>query len=301
MPDTLRPNAVALVPIDSLVTAESPRALAEDDEHVRALAEADTALPPILVHRPTMRVVDGRHRLRAAQVRGRDRIEVRFVDDDDADLFVLAVRENVSHGLPLSLAERKAAAVRILLAHGHWSDRAIAAVTGLTHKTISAIRRRSGGESVRSGVRIGRDGIARPLDPSHGRRAAENIIRDRPDAPLRQVAKEAGIAVSTAHDVRRRMTPADPHVPEQRSTGRVVRQPSPVVRALSRDPSLRGTEAGRVLLRWLAGSVISQQECALLIDAVPGYCAAAVAELARSNAARWQQFATDLQRRAKIR
>jgi ParB-like chromosome segregation protein Spo0J len=301
MPDTLRPNAVELVPIDSLVLAESPRALAQDDDHVRALAETGTALPPILVHRPTMQVVDGRHRLRAAQRRGKDHIEVRFVVDDEADLFVLAVQENVSHGRPLSLAERKAAAVRILLTHGHWSDRAIAAVTGLTHKTVSAVRRRSGGAAVRSGVRIGRDGIARPLDPSHGRQAAENIIRDRPDAPLRQVAKEAGIALSTAHDVRRRMAPARPHVPEQRSTGRAATQPSPALRALSRDPSLRGTEAGRILLRWLAGSMVSQQECALLVNAVPGHCAVAVAELARSNAARWQQFATDLQRRARIR
>ncbi|HEX5118430.1 MAG TPA: ParB/RepB/Spo0J family partition protein [Pseudonocardiaceae bacterium] len=301
MPDVIHADTVELVPIESLVPSESPRALGENDDHVRALAEADAALPPILVHRPTMRVVDGRHRLRAAHLRGRDRIEVRFVDGDDTDLFVLAVRENVDHGLPLSLAERKAAAARILLTHGHWSDRAIGAVTGLTHKTISSIRRRSGGDSVRSEVRIGRDGVARPLDPGPGRRVAENIIRNRPDAPLREIAKEAGIALSTAHDVRRRMTPAQPDVPEQRSIGRPDDKRSPALRALARDPSLRGTEAGRILLRWLAGSVIGQRECALLIDAVPGHCAAAVAELARNNAARWQQFAADLQRRAKIR
>src|SRR6201999_4376266 len=101
MPDTLRPNAVEQVPIDALVLAEPPRALAEDDDHVRALAETDTALPPILVHRPTMQVVDGRHRLRAAQLRGRDHIGARFVDDDEADLFVLAGQENVSHGRAL--------------------------------------------------------------------------------------------------------------------------------------------------------------------------------------------------------
>ncbi|MFC7729983.1 hypothetical protein [Actinomadura keratinilytica] len=69
-------------------------------------------LPPILVHRRTMRVVDGMHRLRAARLQGRCEIGVRFVDGPDADVFVAAVRANIGHGLPLSLADREAAAAR---------------------------------------------------------------------------------------------------------------------------------------------------------------------------------------------
>lgn len=42
-------------------------------DHVAMLAEVPETLPPIVVHRRTMQVVDGAHRLRAAQLRGRSR------------------------------------------------------------------------------------------------------------------------------------------------------------------------------------------------------------------------------------
>lgn len=44
------------------------------------------------------------------------------------------MQHNTHHGLPLTRADRKAAAQRILDIHPHWSDRAIAKVTGLSPK-----------------------------------------------------------------------------------------------------------------------------------------------------------------------
>jgi hypothetical protein len=38
---------------------------------------------------------------------------------------------NAAHGLPLSLADRKAAARRILGSYSDWSDRSIAAIAGI--------------------------------------------------------------------------------------------------------------------------------------------------------------------------
>jgi hypothetical protein len=57
-----------------------------------------------------MRVIDGMYRLLAARMRGDSEIEARFFEGDDASSYVLAVKSNVEHGLPLSLADRKVAA-----------------------------------------------------------------------------------------------------------------------------------------------------------------------------------------------
>lgn len=137
-----------IVPVRHLTSSLSPRKRREDPEHVRLLAETDRALDPLLVHRPTMRVIDGMHRLRAAVLKGRSEIAVRFFDGSEADAFVLSVRLNVGHGLPLTLDERKEAARRILASHPHWSDRAVAESTGLSAKTVATVRhaaRRAGG------------------------------------------------------------------------------------------------------------------------------------------------------------
>jgi hypothetical protein len=118
---------VHLVPVGAVRIAGSPRSAGESLEHIRTLADITADLPPIIVHRKSMRVIDGVHRLRAARLRGQPRIAVRFFDGNDNDAFVLAVRTNVAHGLPLSLADRKAAAAQIVASHPHWSDRMIAA------------------------------------------------------------------------------------------------------------------------------------------------------------------------------
>src|SRR5262249_49349833 len=73
-----RPEDRAVVAVSVLRAGETPRLAGEDPEHVRALAECEEELPPILVDRSTMRVIDGAHRLQAARLRGAELIEVRF-------------------------------------------------------------------------------------------------------------------------------------------------------------------------------------------------------------------------------
>src|SRR5262249_40925371 len=161
-------------------------------------------LPPILLHRQTMQVIDGMHRLRAAILRGEEEIEAIFFEGSGEMAFVLAVEANIKHGLPLSLADRQAAARRILGSNPEWSDRAIGASTGLSAKTIAAIRRTTE-DSPQLNSRIGRDGRVRPLDAADRRRRAVEVINSRPNTSLRQVAEAAGVSVGTVRDVRERM------------------------------------------------------------------------------------------------
>src|SRR5262245_34351918 len=89
--------------IADLLPAYSPRQDGEVEEHIRILVESPSPLPPIIVHYPSLRVVDGMHRLRAAELRGDNEIEVQWYRGDERDMFAVAVSTNVTHGLPLSL------------------------------------------------------------------------------------------------------------------------------------------------------------------------------------------------------
>jgi hypothetical protein len=154
-------SEIAAVPISSLASGISPRSNGESKAHIAQLAEVESALPPLLVDRRTMQVIDGMHRLRAAMLQGRQTIEVTFFEGTAADAFLRAVEANVRHGLPLSFADRKAAAARIISSHPHLSDRALAESTGLSAKLIARIRRST--ESVpRLNARVGKDGRTRP-------------------------------------------------------------------------------------------------------------------------------------------
>ena len=134
------------VPVTDLVLSNWLRVKGEDIKHVRALAEVEDELPPIVVHRATMQVIDGMHRVRAAILSGVAYIEALLFEGAEDEAFLLAVRLNVTHGLPLSRADRVAAAVRIIHSSPQWSDRAIARAAGLSDKTVASIRRRTSAE-----------------------------------------------------------------------------------------------------------------------------------------------------------
>ncbi|MEU7121204.1 ParB/RepB/Spo0J family partition protein [Streptomyces zaomyceticus] len=316
-------SPVESVLIASLRSADSPRLDPEDTEHIRTLAQSDTPLPPIVVHRPTMRVVDGTHRVRAAVRRGDDRIDTRFVDGDEDDAFLLAVRLNIAHGLPLTLADRRAAAARILRSHPQWSDRAIGETTGLAAKAVAALRTESAAGVPGLPSRIGRDGRRRPLSTAEGRRSAGELVKANPHAPLRQIAREAGISLGTASDVRARVLRGEDPVLPQRPRGgagagsaghevaTVVRHTArpgvavvpqrrdaqAILRILMADPSLRFSENGRQVLRWLGGHSLMPDEWAAVADQVPSHAADTVADLAQWCSDAWLEFAERLTHR----
>ncbi|MDT9687552.1 ParB/RepB/Spo0J family partition protein [Streptomyces sp. P9(2023)] len=241
-----RRRRTASVPINSLHISGSPRIAGENARYIRTLAGSDIPLPPIIVHRATMRVVDGVHRLRATLLRGEKSIEVRFLDGTAEDAFVLAVSLNTRHGMPLSQADRTAAAARILGSHPHWSDRRIAEVIGLSPTTVATLRSRSTGQGAQLNARAGRDGRVRPLaaDAAERRRRAARFISVRPDASLREVAAVADVAVATARDVRERLrTGEDPLPPKLRAAERRT-APAECARPVARQAQTPPEEEG---------------------------------------------------------
>ena len=313
---------VETVAISSLELTGSPRLAGEDESHVRCLAESDVPLPPIVVHRPTMRVVDGMHRLRVALLSGATTIGARFYDGTEDDAFVLAVRLNADHGLPLSRADRTAAARRIMASHPHWSDRRIAAAIGLAARTVAGIRC-STGDVPHLNSRIGRDGRVRPLNAAEGRRRAAEVVAATPGASLRAIAKAAGVSVATARDVKERLRLGKAPVPSEgraatspartartsvvvRDTGadpepvaphRPNRETEPIVVMLRRDPSLRFTEVGRLFLRLLGAHPLGPEAWDRFAGGVPAHCAESVVRLARRHAEDWLYFADAVETR----
>jgi ParB-like chromosome segregation protein Spo0J len=307
------------------------RVKGEDIKHVRTLAEVGDDLPPIVVHRATMRVIDGMHRVRAAILSGAAYIEALLFEGAEDEAFLLAVRLNVTHGLPLSRADRVAAAVRIIHSSPQWSDRAIARAAGLSDKTVASIRRRTSAEIPHLPDRIGRDGRIRPVSPAAGRRMASDLIAKNPDAAISEIATRAGISPGTARDVRERLRNGLDPVPlrrqdtsgsqpaESRPAGSQADRSQPagsrprgeddgtrerslsarmipmILESLRNDPSLRYNETGRALLRLLALHTMSPADWERLISAVPLHRAQAVAQVARSSSEAWQEFATRLE------
>jgi hypothetical protein len=305
-----------VAPIDSLLPADSPRLSGEDLAHARSLGEKLAAFPPILVNRRTMRVIDGMHRLRAAMLAGHTTIKVRYVDTTPQEAFLLAVKANIEHGLPLSLADREAAALRIIEWHPEWSDRAIAGHVGLAPNTVGEIRRRSSVQSVRLNARIGRDGRVRPLSTADARQRASEILSDRPDTSLREVARMSGLSLGTVYDVRERMRQGQSPVPERQCAGRRRAEPdcgsrlvsfrrrhpgvltwAAIRPKLSEDPTVRYTESGRALLRWLDTRMPGEGEWRKILEAVPPHWVDVLAGAAHSCGDEWHEFARELDRR----
>ncbi|MGK5638812.1 transcriptional regulator [Streptomyces sp. URMC 126] len=280
------------------------------------LAALEGPLPPILVDRRTMRVIDGIHRLMAASVKGLEAIDVEFFDGSSEDAFLKAVEANVEHGLPLTQADRTAAALRILKSHPSMSDRAIAKSTGLGARAVAELRRTS--DSVpKSDFRIGRDGKVRPLNGAQGRLRVAEFIRENPEASLRQVARTAGVSPATALDVRRRLERGEDPVPSQGSPAgtdpNTSRHPLPeqtpavleapctaTLEKLMRDPSLRQSELGRQLLRMFRENVLGAKDMTDIVASVPSHCIELLVQLSRHNSQIWEDFAQELNRRARV-
>ncbi len=290
------------LPVAALRPADSPRRAGEDFGHIEMLASIEDRLPPILVHRGSKRVIDGMHRLRAAKLRGDDLIEVCWFDGTDQEAFVLAVTANTTHGLPLSLTDRTLATERIIASQPTWSDRAIAAAAGLGARTVGNIRRRIQDEAGMEPVsaRTGRDGRVRPVDNSVGRLRASALIKQRPEASLREIAREVGVSPSTVRDVRLRLERGEDPLPQirQRRERPAGRESIPLMlQGLQSDPSLRFTESGRTVLRWIHTRAIRAEEWAEVEQKVPAHCAYILADVARSCADEWLQIAEGLEQR----
>lgn len=312
-------DPIVAVPTALLRPGFSPRSAGLSEENVRLLIEADRPFPPILVHRPTNRVIDGMHRLQAARRRGIEKVDVTYYDCDEATAFVVAVSANVAHGLPLSLQDRKAAAARILRSHGQWSDRRIAAATGLSDKTVGAIRCGAGAgrgapdaDAEGADVRIGLDGRARSLDAATRRLLIAGLIAEEPDASLRRIAERAGVSPETvravkAASVKAASVEAASNRHAESADGRrkaaprtAGMDPHRCLQVLAGDPALRSSDAGRLLLRTLSTLPAIIQDAEHLVDCVPDHDLLLFQQIAAANAEVWRSLSELAARRTAM-
>jgi hypothetical protein len=274
-----------------------------------------------------MRVIDGTHRLLAAQMRGEKEIEARFFEGDEGGSYVLAVKSNVAHGLPLSLADRKAAAARIIHLYPDWSNRMIASIAGIAPNTVASARGTVASASAQCmpedgcpseqneqlGTRVGRDGRRRPLNVGERRKLAAKLIQENPRASLREIAEQAGISPETVRGIRSAEIKPENSNGEARETGvprtgassqnrrprdgstngNGKKSPLDFLRA---DPAFRSTDSGRSLLRLLAFPELADRYSGLMIARIPPHCLESVAKAALECAAAWQGFASEIER-----
>lgn len=282
------------VSLSALRAGLSPRLLGEDLRHVQGLAEVADQLPPILVHRGTMKVIDGAHRWRVAIDQGRTDIVVRFFEGSEEEAFLLGFTLNLQHGLPLTLEDRKSAAVRLLAVHSDWSDRWISDATGLSPKTAASLRRdvyASTEEIPQLTSRVGRDGRRRRLPKSSvtqspgGRHRVTSPSDTRLNPPLRSGGDpQLRLERRSRERLIAAKLPAQPHTLDIAAA----------MAALRDDPSIRLSDPGRELLRLLAGSNLSEARRRQIASAVPPYRRALVADLAEQCAESWHALATTL-------
>jgi len=314
---------IVTVAISSLQLDTSLRHGGENDEHTRLLAESEQQLPPIVVHGPSKRVIDGIHRVRAAIRRGEQAIAAKIYQGTDDDAFLLAVQLNIAHGMPLTRAERTAAAVRIIRSHPRWSDGMIAATVGLSPRTVAKARHRSTPQSPESTTRLGQDGRLRPIDPAAGRLRVATLLTDNPTAPIRAIAHQAGVSSSTVQDVRQRLRAGQPPIPNSHQTPR--HQPNPtetdadphtrttlgrvaadrvdiaaIVAHLRKDSSQQASDVTQSLLWCLARYRIEMPVANKIIKMVAPRLARPIAQLAREYARIWTHIATQLEQHAAL-
>jgi ParB-like chromosome segregation protein Spo0J len=316
------------LPLSSLEPGFFLRRCGTDPAHIRMLADAagSCELPPIVVQKNNSRIVDGMHRVEAARLRGQKSIRAHVIKCTDEDAFILAVKTNTLHGLPLSRADRMAGAKCILAWHADWSDRAVGVATGLSARTIADLRRRSTGGTHQPNRRLGRDGKLRPLTGAEGRRRAADYIAARPDASLREIAREANVSLGTVQDVRARMRRgADPMLvarggsyPEQGAHSPAPGMPagwplpkdamssrdvklrahqatwSAISAKLASDPSLKYTESGRMFIRWMTLQATQAPEWTEFIEAVPSRWLRDIGLIAENIGEQWREFAEQL-------
>lgn len=310
------------VPLHSLVPGFHLRMAGTDAAHVRLLADAagSVQLPPILVQKSGLRIIDGMHRVEVAKLRGECAIRARIVDCSDEQALVLAVNSNTLHGLPLTKADRVSSAKRILGVHPDWSDRKVAGIAGLSGKSVASLRNGSVDGAQFDGKRLGRDGKRRPVVAAEGRLRAAEYIYAHPEASLRQIARETDVSLGTAHDVREKvrrgvdppMAEPDPAVAEARPTAPPASPPVTNIRSwikagtvrrlawsaifgkIAGDPALRYTDGGRAFLRWMTQHAMHADEWREFIDAVPERWHEEVRQAALTMSEEWGQFANEL-------
>jgi ParB-like chromosome segregation protein Spo0J len=211
--------AAKAVPVEvtRLSAGPSLRATPLHRDHIEGLVATGGDWPPLVVQKRGLVVIDGMHRLAAAVLLSLRTVEAVLFDGSPDEGFVAAIRCNVTHGLPLTLRERKQAARQLLAVRAEWSDRRVARTCGLSPSTVKQLREstqaRQVGAIVQLTRRVGCDGKPRPIRPAELRGEIAQAVTQDPTASLRAIAARTGASPTTVQTVRqtlRRSTSSGP-------------------------------------------------------------------------------------------
>lgn len=300
--DSADPVSLAI----SDLTLETFRTDGVCPEQVARLAELGGSWPPILVRRDDNVVIDGAHRIAAAQRLGLARIAVTFFEGDSEAGFVEFVRRNVSQGLALTVDERKRAARRILRSHPIWSDRRVAELCVLSPKTVSAVRvlvdADRGDQTPQRGIQMreGRDRRLRPVANGSARARAMSALRERPDASLREIASEASVSPETVRQARLHLVTDAAATPDIAPAAIVDETPpedaEPQTDPWERDPALTSSECRKDFVAWFEQTAIADADLSR-IESVPLSRVYVIADEARRRSEIWMTLARALEKR----
>jgi ParB-like chromosome segregation protein Spo0J len=300
-----------MIAIDAIHLGPSMRTAGIDPLHVAALAEVAALWPPIVVNRADSSVVDGHHRIAAARQLGLRELSVTWFDGSVEDAYLEFVRCNVGHGLPLTLAERRHAARRMLRSYAERSDRAIAAVCGVSATTIARLRKELGpvdwtsdGTGGAKG-RIGRDGRVRPLNGMALRSRIAQELALRPEASLRAIAGTVGASPETVRSVRNELRAGSGAAkyaatggPDVISVLNVAPVETPIAPP-SEDRAFTDRDGGQEFVDWFEATSVESLDPWSHIEAIPLSRVYEIADVARSRAEFWTRFANVLETRVR--
>ncbi len=325
-----RLSALLELPLRTVHPTDNLRSGGLNEEHVRLLMETVEQWPPIVVWDDECVVVDGAHRVEAARRLGlRTIAAVRFVGSRE-EAFLESVRRNVDHGLPLTIGDRRRAAIRVLTRNAHWSDRRVASLCGLSGKTVARLRREhcDHASTVEAPViglerRVGRDGKVRPVQAGEIRDRIRRALEKNPGGSLREIATIAGASPETVRTVRARLVEGEkadskPHAILPTGTGSVAGTDAertvgintaapdlrlgygsrPVRTAWIRDPALVASADGGAFAGWFANTNVDE-EWHRYVWAIPLGRVYEVVDEARRRAATWTAFASLLESRTR--
>jgi hypothetical protein len=301
--------AVVEVAVNSLRPGTSLRDAGVRRDHLDRLVATGGDWPPLLVMRDGLDVVDGQHRLAAAIELKLETTRAVLYDGPPEDALVEAIRANVTHGLPLTLSERKRAAVTLVSSHQEWSDRMIANTCAISAATVSKLRAMAecspDSHFVAVTRRLGADGKYRPASREELRNRIAEAIAARPSASLRAIAEVAGCSPATVRAVRKSIYH---YQPRQSREGQAPQNLGPTqpdtgaaVKIWRSDSACASVESSDRFAEWFDRTRVEPSECSLHMPNVPLSRVYEVADEALGRSKLWSDFAAALQRRCSGR
>lgn len=160
--------------------------------------------PPIIVFQDGAAgywLADGFHRVEAAQKIGRETIEAEIREGTARDAILHGIGANATHGLRRTQADKRRAVERLLTdpEWAGWSDRKIAQVAKVDHKTVGKIRRELSGEIPTAGKAVATAGEIPNPSGLKGQRGSvlADVLRSISDDDLVAECRRRGLTVET--------------------------------------------------------------------------------------------------------